>query len=103
MITENEDNENQQPLSTAGSTGEKEDEMGGTTNLSIDQLKQEGDNNGPPEDNPDRIENPDDLHEIEVDDDLFEPDVNAAGEEEEEISNNSDTVDDGPENEEQHS
>ena len=43
----------QQPLSTQGSASEKEYQLGGTTNLSLDQLKKEGDNNSPGEDGPD--------------------------------------------------
>jgi hypothetical protein len=68
-------NENQQPLSTQGNANEKEEQLGGTTNLSLDQLKKEGDTSNPGEDNPNNIENPDDLHEIRVDDDLGEPDA----------------------------
>jgi hypothetical protein len=67
--------ENQQPLSTQGDANDKEEELGGTTNLSVDQLKKEGDTSNPGEDNPDNIENPDDLHEIRVNDDLGEPDA----------------------------
>ena len=68
-------NENQQPLSTQGDANEKEEQLGGTTNLSVDQLKEEGNTSNPGEDNPNDIENPDDLHEIRVGDDLDEPDA----------------------------
>lgn len=67
--------ENQQPLSTQGDANEKEEQLGGTTNLSVDQLKKEGDTSNPGEDNPNNIENLDDLHEIRVNDDLNEPDA----------------------------
>ncbi len=72
MASAFEKDEHQQPLTTQGDSGEKEEQLSGTTNLSEDQLKKERD---PAEDNPDRIENPDDLHEIKVDDDLNEPDT----------------------------
>ncbi|WP_345953616.1 hypothetical protein [Mucilaginibacter sp. PAMB04168] len=39
-------NETQPPLTTQGDIGEVEENMGGTTNLSLDQLKQEGDPEG---------------------------------------------------------
>jgi hypothetical protein len=67
--------ENQQPLSTQGDANEKEEQLGGTTNLSADQLKKEGDTSNPGEDNLNNIENPDDLREIRVGDDLGEPDA----------------------------
>ena len=67
--------EKQQPLSTQGDANEKEEQLGGTTNLSVDQLKKEGDTSNPGEDNPNNIENPDDLREIRVNDDLDEPDA----------------------------
>jgi hypothetical protein len=65
----------QQPLSTQGNNEEKENQLGGTTNLSLDDLKKEGDPEHTVENNPDRIDNADDLHEIQVDDDLDEPDI----------------------------
>jgi len=68
-------NAENQPLSTQGDANEKEEQLGGTTNLSVDQLKKEGDTSNPGEDNPNNIENPDDLHEIRVNDDLGEPDA----------------------------
>jgi hypothetical protein len=43
MINEN----NNAPLSTQGDAGEKEEQLGGSTNLSIEQLKEEGDTNDP--------------------------------------------------------
>lgn len=46
--------QNQQPLSTQGDSEEKEEQLGGTTNLSLDQLKKEGD---PVQDNPGGTEN----------------------------------------------
>lgn len=68
-------NAENQPLGTQGDANEKEEQLGGTTNLSVDQLKKEGDTSNPGEDNPNNIENPDDLHEIRVNDDLGEPDA----------------------------
>jgi len=65
--------QNQQPLSTQGDADEKEDQLGGTTNLSLDQLKKEGDSGSPAEDNLNRLDNADDLHEIQAGDDLNEP------------------------------
>jgi hypothetical protein len=49
--------QNQQPLSTQGDSEEKEEQLGGTTNLSLDQLKKEGD---PAQDNsnPEKTDNP---------------------------------------------
>jgi hypothetical protein len=47
-------NKDQQPLSTQGDAAEKEEQLGGTTNLGLDQLKKEGD---PAEDRPDTQEN----------------------------------------------
>ncbi|SDE97399.1 hypothetical protein SAMN05216464_111139 [Mucilaginibacter pineti] len=67
--------ENGQPLSTQGDTNEKEEQLGGTTNLSADQLKEEDNAAVSTEKNPDNIENPDDLHEIQAGDDLDEPDT----------------------------
>jgi len=69
-------NENSsQPLTTQGDATEQEENMGGTTNLSLDQLKKEGGVAEPDEDNPNRIADPDDLHEIQAGDDLDEPDL----------------------------
>lgn len=65
----------QRPLSTQGNEEEQEDQMGGTTNLPLDDLEKEGDPAGSLDENPDSIDNPDDLHEIQVDDDLDEPDA----------------------------
>ena len=39
-------NDTQPPLTTQGDIGEVEENMGGTTNLSLDQLKREGDPEG---------------------------------------------------------
>jgi len=66
--------ENQAPLTTQGNAAEQEENLGGTTNLSIDQLKEEGSIADFTEDNPDRIDDPDDLREIRASDDLNEPD-----------------------------
>ena len=68
-------NENQQPLSTQGSAGEQEDQLGGTTNLSLAQLKEEGSIANPAGDNPDGLTDQDDLNEIRASDDLDEPDT----------------------------
>lgn len=54
-------------------------ELGGTTNLSLDQLKKEKGTYSPLEENPDNIEDRDDLHEIRVGDDLNEPDAEDTG------------------------
>ncbi|TSD66436.1 hypothetical protein FFF34_003260 [Inquilinus sp. KBS0705] len=67
MINEN------NPLNMQGDINEQQDQLGGTTNLSLDELKQGNDNNT--EDNPDEITNQDDLHEIQAGDDLNEPDA----------------------------
>jgi hypothetical protein len=67
-------NEDQTTLSTQGDTNEQQDQLRGTTNLSLDQLKEAGGIAGASEDNPDRLENPDDLHEVQAGDDLDEPD-----------------------------
>jgi hypothetical protein len=64
--------DNQQPLTSQGDEADEEMQESDTTNFSEDQLKNE---DYPAEDNPDRIEDPDDLHEIRVDDDLDEPDT----------------------------
>ncbi|MGN6639201.1 MAG: hypothetical protein ACTHJ8_09840 [Mucilaginibacter sp.] len=50
------DPKDQQPLSTQGDSEEKEEQLGGTTNLSLDQLKKEGD---PAQDNSNRPGNTD--------------------------------------------
>lgn len=63
---ETQDNNNIQP-----------EDLGGTTNLSLDQLKDEGGIYNPSEDNPDQLTNRDDLHEIQAGDDLDEPDTDA--------------------------
>jgi hypothetical protein len=90
-------NENERPLSTQGSANEQENQLGGTTNLSPDQLKQESGIANPSEDNPDRVENPDDLHEIQVDDDLNEPDPDElqpdSNDEENEVTTDEDNED----------
>jgi len=70
-------NKNQQTLSTQGSANEQEDQLGGTTNLSLEQLKAEGDIAGSAEDNPDGLTdqddlNADDLDEIDTED--YQPD-----------------------------
>jgi hypothetical protein len=67
--------ENQQTLSTQGDANEQEDQLGGTTNLSLEQLKPEGGIASPSEDNPDGLTDQDDLNEIRAADDLDEPDT----------------------------
>jgi hypothetical protein len=67
-------NENEQTPGTQGSAGEQEDLLGGTTNLSLEQLKAEGGIAGTSDDNPDRLSDEDDLNEIRAADDLDEPD-----------------------------
>jgi hypothetical protein len=69
--------ENQQSLGTQGDNNDAGKQIGGTTNLSLDQLQQEGGiaNATPADENPNRITNQDDLNEIRVGDDLGEPDV----------------------------
>lgn len=59
---------NQQPVSTQGNAQQKEEQLGGTTNLSLDQLKKEGDTENPPKDSP----NNDDLKKALTADDLDE-------------------------------
>lgn len=54
-------NENQQPLSTQGSADEQEDQLGGTTNLSLEQLKEEGDTANFAKDNQNGLTDQDDL------------------------------------------
>jgi hypothetical protein len=51
----------------------QEETLGGTTNLSLEQLKAEGGTTTPSEDNIDQPEDADDLHEIQAGDDLDEP------------------------------
>jgi hypothetical protein len=67
--------ENQQPLSTRGIAGEQENQLGGTTDLSGEQLKNESSIADPMEDNPDGLTDQDDLNEIRAADDLDEPDT----------------------------
>jgi hypothetical protein len=62
--------EDDQQLSTTQSTSEEQKQPGGTT-----ELRQDHNDVAPTDDNPNHIENPDDLHEIQVDDDLNEPDT----------------------------
>ncbi len=50
-----------------------EENLGGTTNLSLEQLKAEGSTSTPPGDNVNQLEDADDLHEIQAGDDLDEP------------------------------
>ncbi|MDB5004496.1 MAG: hypothetical protein JWQ34_2721 [Mucilaginibacter sp.] len=68
-------NENQQPLSTQGSANDPEDQLGGTTNLSLEQLKEEDGIASPTDDNPDGLNDQDGLNEIRASDDLDEPDT----------------------------
>jgi hypothetical protein len=68
-------NENQQTASTQGSANLQEDQLGGATNLSLEQLKSEGGIAGTSDDNPDRLSDQDDLNEIRAADDLDEPDT----------------------------
>jgi hypothetical protein len=84
--------ENGQSLSTQGDTNEKEEQLGGTTNLLADQLNEKSGAAGSTEDNPDHIENPDDLHEIQASDDLDEPDTEdyQQGENEDQSANDTD-------------
>lgn len=67
--------EDNQSLSKQGNSVEKEDQMGCATNVMMEQLNKGNGIAHLTEDNPDNIENPDDLHEIKVDDDLNEPDA----------------------------
>jgi hypothetical protein len=66
---------NQQPLSTQGSTNEQEGQLGGTANLSLDQLKEEGGIANSVGENPDGFTDQDDFNEIRVPDDLDEPHI----------------------------
>lgn len=68
-------NYNNQPLGTQGDTNEQEDQLSGTTNLSLNQLKKEGGTTENEGNNPDRLTDKDDLNEIRVADDLDEPDM----------------------------
>ena len=68
-------NENGQTAGTQGSANLQEDQLGGTTNLSLEQLKAEGGIAGTADDNPDRLSDQDDLNEIRAADDLDEPDA----------------------------
>ena len=52
-------------------------DLGGTTNLSLDQLKKEGGIAYSTNADPDNMNDPDDLHEIQAGDDLNEPDADA--------------------------
>lgn len=65
----------QQHKSTQGNIEEKDNQLGGTPNMPLDALKKESHNKYYPESNPDQIDDPNDLHEIQVDDDLDEPDA----------------------------
>jgi hypothetical protein len=67
-------NENQ-PLSTDGNSQQKEDQLGGTTNLSLEQLQKEGGTSDSDKNNPEPSNAQDDLNEIRVGDDLEEPNV----------------------------
>jgi hypothetical protein len=66
--------QNQPPLTTKADAAGQEENFGGTTNLSLDQLKNEGSTASFTDDNPDHIADADDLHEVQVSDDLEEPD-----------------------------
>ncbi len=69
---------NEQELPTTGATGEEQkDLLGGTTNLTLDQLKKEGGIARFSEGNPNRLADEDDLNEIKAGDDLDEPDPDA--------------------------
>jgi hypothetical protein len=67
------ENENKHP--TQSETSEQADFLGGTTNLSLEQLKKEGGIANFTEDNADGLTDQDDLNEIRAADDLDEPDV----------------------------
>jgi hypothetical protein len=67
-------NDENNDFTTQSSNEEKEGQLGDTTNILAQQLKEEGGNAISTEDNPDNIENPDDLHEIQAANDLDEPD-----------------------------
>ena len=67
------ENNNTQTATQDGSAADQQQNPGGTTNLSLEQLKEAhaaGETTG---DNPDQINDEDDLHEIQADDDLNEP------------------------------
>lgn len=70
MALINEDDNQDKPLTTQGGTADDEKQPGDTT-----ELRQDQNDVAPTEDNPNHIENADDLHEIQVDDDLNEPDA----------------------------
>lgn len=65
------DSDTNRPLTTQGDSAEQEENMGGTTNLSLDQLKEEG---GPSSTSLEDTEEEDDLREIQAGDDISEPD-----------------------------
>jgi hypothetical protein len=64
-------------METQNNRDTEAENLGGTINLSPDQLKEEAMTSHIPGQNPDNIENPDDLHEIQAGDDLNEPDIEA--------------------------
>jgi hypothetical protein len=67
------DNEKSTTIKTQGSTNEQEEQLGGTTNLSLDQLKEEGGIASSVGDNPDGFTDQDDFNEIRVPDDWMNP------------------------------
>lgn len=75
-------NENQ-PSNNKPDNAASEELLGGTTNLSLDQLKEEGGPTSTDKDNPNGLSDPDDLHEIQAADDLDEPDTDDSPEAEE--------------------
>jgi len=68
-------NDNHPTLSTQGSASIQENHSGGTTNLSMEQLKTVGGMADPSKDNPDGLTDEDDLNEIRAADDLDEPNI----------------------------
>jgi hypothetical protein len=64
-------------METQNNRDTEAENLGGTINLSPDQLKEEAMTSHTPGQNPDNIENADDLHEIQAGDDLNEPDIEA--------------------------
>lgn len=68
-------NENQQSLTSQGDIGEETEALGGSTNLSLAQPKQQSGSDSPAEENQNRLEDEDDLNEIRAGDDLGEPNV----------------------------
>lgn len=91
-----------EPLSVQGNAAEQEDSLGGTTNLSLEQLKATGVTSNFSESNPNGIADADDLNEIRAGDSLGEPDpededLNAtvAGDELDDLDLDNDTTETG--------